>query len=62
MNYDFYHMHLQVSKEWKSSWGLNDLCHMRLSKCGLFSNKHSRMASTEITDRLFCIHQLLEKN
>jgi len=35
---------------------------MRLSKCGLFSNKHSRMASIKITDQLFCIHQLMEKN
>jgi len=25
MNYDLYHVHLQMSKEWKSSWGLIDL-------------------------------------
>ena len=62
MNYDLYHKHLQLSKEWKSSWGFIDLCCMRLSKCGLFRNKHKGMASIKITDQLFCIHQLLEKN
>ena len=61
MNYDLHHMHLQLSKEWKSSWDLTDLCCIRLSKCGLFSNKHSGIASIKITDQLFCNHQLLEK-
>jgi hypothetical protein len=60
MNYDLYHMHLQLSKEWNSSFGLIELCSVRLNKCGFFFNKHSRMASIKITDQLFCLHQLLD--